>query len=106
MDLSTQEKRTFPLIAVSCYLAAIAMSDLSGRNNGFAMMEPFLPKLLARSGINFTRVGKDIDYHGLRAPYFLTTAAATRDMVPELKELYDAIHGAVKRDYPPRRGEA
>ena len=98
-DISQQEQRTFPLIAVSCFLAATALTDLSERTNAFAMMEPFLPRLLTRSGINFTKVGKDIDYHGLRAPYFLTTGDATRNMVPELKELYNAIFETIKTDY-------
>tara|TARA_R110001599_G_scaffold353742_2_gene596076 strand:+ start:61954 stop:62694 length:741 start_codon:yes stop_codon:yes gene_type:complete len=98
-DLSQQEKRTFPLIAVSCFLAATALTDLMSNTNAFAMMEPFLPRMLARSGIKFTKVGQDIDYHGLRAPYFVTTQSAVGNMVPDLKELYDAIRSRVKADF-------
>ena len=86
---------------VSCFLAATALTDLMERNNAFAMMEPFLPRMLARSGINFTRVGKDVDYHGLRAPYFTTTQSAVDNMVFELRELYDAIHELVSKDFEP-----
>jgi len=57
------------------------------------MMEPFLPRLLRRSGVVVSRVGEDIDYHGMRAPYFITTQDAVQGMPPELRELYDAIHG-------------
>jgi N-acyl amino acid synthase of PEP-CTERM/exosortase system len=98
-DLSQQEQRTFPLIAVSCFLAATALTDLMDCNNAFAMMEPFLPRMLARSGIHFTKVGQDIDYHGLRAPYFVTTQAAVDNMAPELRELYEAIYSRVKVDF-------
>jgi N-acyl amino acid synthase of PEP-CTERM/exosortase system len=98
-DLSQQEQRTFPLIAVSCFLAATALTDLMNCTNAFAMMEPFLPRMLSRSGINFTKVGQDIDYHGLRAPYFVTTQAAVGNMAPELRELYDAIRTHVKSDF-------
>jgi N-acyl amino acid synthase of PEP-CTERM/exosortase system len=90
-ELSQREKRTFPLIAVSCFLAANIMADTAGRTNLFAMMEPFLPRLLKRSGIHFTKVGQDIDYHGLRAPYFVTTPEVRDGVVSELSELYTAI---------------
>lgn len=98
-DLSQQEQRTFPLIAVSCFLAATALTELMNCTNAFAMMEPFLPRMLARSGIKFTKVGQDIDYHGLRAPYFVTTQSAVENMAPELRELYEAIHRRIKVDF-------
>jgi N-acyl amino acid synthase of PEP-CTERM/exosortase system len=85
-ELSQQEQRSFPLIAVSCFLAANIMADLPGRTNLFAMMEPFLPRLLKRSGIQFSRVGEDIDYHGLRAPYFVTTSAVKDGVVSGLSD--------------------
>ena len=72
IDFCEEEKRTLPFIAVSAYLAATAITARTGRTNVFAMMEPFLPRLLRRAGIRFTRVGRDVDYHGLRAPYFIT----------------------------------
>lgn len=99
LDCSQQERRTFSLIAVTCFLAATALTDISGRTNVFAMMEPFLPKLLQRSGIEFQRVGQDIDYHGIRAPYFITTQSALDNMRADLKELYVEVHDRISRDY-------
>lgn len=92
---SAEERRTLPYLAVSAFLAATALTALSGRTNGFAMMEPFLPRLLALAGIHFQRIGADIDYHGLRAPYFSTTAQVLESMKPELKTLYNYIHGSL-----------
>ena len=63
-------------------------------------MEPFLPRLLAHAGIKVTKVGNDIDYHGLRAPYFMTLDETLDNMYPELKELYLAIHSMLESDYP------
>lgn len=91
LGFSEEEKRTLPFIAVSAYLAATAITAHTGRTNVFAMMEPFLPRLLKRAGIRFTRVGEDIDYHGLRAPYFITTQSALDGMSRELKDLYNVI---------------
>jgi N-acyl amino acid synthase of PEP-CTERM/exosortase system len=100
LDCSQQERRTFSMIAVACFLAATALTEIAGQTNVFAMMEPFLPRLLKRSGINFRRAGQDIDYHGLRAPYFITTQSAVENMRPDLKELYTEIHRRITRSYP------
>ncbi len=91
LAFSPEEKRTLPFIAVSAYLAATAITAHTGKTNVFAMMEPFLPRLLARTGIRFTRVGDDIDYHGIRAPYFIRTQTALNGMNRELLELYTVI---------------
>lgn len=99
LEFSKEEKRTFLLIAVAAFLAATALTELSGKTNVFAMMEPFLPRLLKRSGILFNRAGKDIDYHGIRAPYFITTQSALDKMRPELLELYHWIHQQIEDSY-------
>jgi N-acyl amino acid synthase of PEP-CTERM/exosortase system len=91
IDFSREEQRVLPLIAVSAYLAATAITDHTGHTNVFAMMEPFLPRLMARSGIHFQRAGDDIEYHGTRAPYFITTQSALETMNAQLRELYDVI---------------
>jgi len=98
-DISHQEQRTYPLIAVSCFLAAAALGDLADKTSAFAMMEPFLPRLMSYSGLNFTQAGESLEYHGMRAPYFLTMDEAMADMAPELKELYGAIHETMKKDF-------
>jgi N-acyl amino acid synthase of PEP-CTERM/exosortase system len=99
LDCTQQERRTFSVIAVACFLAATALTDISRRTSVFAMMEPFLPRLLKRSGIEFHRSGEDIDYHGLRAPYFITTQSAVDNMRPDLKELYTEIHRRISADF-------
>lgn len=104
MDCSQSEKRSFSLIAVAGFLAATALTDLTGRTNVFAMMEPFLPRLMKRSGIVFERAGKDIDYHGIRAPYFIRTQDALENMLPELKELYAWIRVQIEFCYRAANG--
>lgn len=88
LQFSDQEQRSFSLIAVACFLAATAMTEMDKRTNVFAMMEPFLPRLMHRSGIDFQKIGKDMYYHGIRAPYFITTQSALDNMHPDLLELY------------------
>jgi len=96
LDISNMERRTFGLIAVSGFLAAISLADITGVPNMFAMMEPFLPRLMNRSGICFQKIGNDIDYHGLRAPYFASTRAINTTLVPELRGFYDYIYGCLQ----------
>lgn len=99
LEFTKEEQRTFLLIAIAAFLAATVLTELSGRTNVFAMMEPFLPRLLKRSGIIFQRAGKDIDYHGIRAPYFCTTKSALENMRPELVELYQWIYNQIEHSY-------
>jgi len=99
LDCTHQEKRTFDHIAVAGFLAATALSDLACRTNVYAMMEPFLPRLLKRSGIIFQKVGEDIEYHGVRAPYFIRTQSALDNMRPDLKDMYEAIYEQIKPSF-------
>ncbi len=99
LGCSLHERRTFSIIAVAAFLASTALTEVSGRTNVLAMMEPFLPRLLKRSGIVFRRAGQDIEYHGTRAPFFITTQAALENMRPDLRELYDTIHASIQQDY-------
>jgi N-acyl amino acid synthase of PEP-CTERM/exosortase system len=113
LDCSKRELRTFSLIAVSTILAAFAMSDRIGRPNCFAMMEPFLPRLLRRSGIVVNPAGTEIDYHGIRAPYHFETHETIGGMVEEMQEFYEVIHNGFsskeqahgKPSYPQRESE-
>ena len=91
VQFSQEEQRTFPSIAVACFFAATVLTEIENRTNAFAMMEPFLARMMHRSGIYFQRIGKDIDYHGVRAPYFITTQAVLQNIRPELRELYEWI---------------
>lgn len=100
LDYSLREKRTFSLIAVAAYLSACAMADLTGRHRIYAMMEPFLPRLMKRSGIPFTRAGTDLDYHGVRAPYVTSSEDVVAGLLPGLRELYDVIHTKFASEMP------
>jgi len=91
LDCTKRELRTFSVIAVSTILAAFAMSDLIGRPNCFAMMEPFLPRLLKRSGIIVHPAGEEMDYHGIRAPYYFETHETVGGMAEEMREFYQVI---------------
>lgn len=93
MDITSAEQRTYPLIAVSLFLAAGAVAQLQHRDDLFAIMEPFLPVILRRSGIRVQRVGEDFDFRGKRAPYYINIDDAIRKAPEELRLCYEAIRG-------------
>ncbi len=69
---SDKELRTFPYISMSLYLAASIMAEYSGIKHAYVMVEPKLARSLSLFGIKMTRIGPDIDYHGIRAAYHIT----------------------------------
>lgn len=71
LDIPAEQYRTFPLMAVSLFMAATALTGLTEKHHVFAMMEPRLARLLGRSGLTFTQVGNVQDYHGLRAAFYI-----------------------------------
>lgn len=93
LDFSDHEKRTFPLISMALMLAGAAMAELLDRPHMFAVMEPFLPRLLKRSGVVFQRMGKDVDHHGIRAVYLTDARDFVRDMDADMRILYRWISG-------------
>ncbi len=99
IDCTKQEQRTFSLIALSAFLAGGALTYITDKTNVFAMMEPFLPRMLKRTGIAFDRVGSDTDYHGIRAPYFVTTQAVMDNIQPDIKEMYEWVYQQIEVDY-------
>ncbi len=64
------------------------------------MMEPFLPRLMQRSGIEFERAGKDVDYHGLRAPYFIRMESFLKTLIPDLRGFFESIHNEITSSLP------
>lgn len=86
-----EEQRTFPLIAVALFLASAAVADVLSRRHVFAIMEPFLPKILRRTGVEFDRVGEDFEFRGIRAPYYANLDDLVRNAPDELRLCYDVV---------------
>ena len=96
---SDDEVRTFPMIATAGFLAATALADISDHPDSFAFMEPFLPRLMKRAGLQFERAGRDIEYNGKRAAYHIKTQSAVEGLRPVLRDLYRTIHHRIAEGY-------
>jgi len=83
----SEEERSYPLIAVACFLASDIVCEALGIYNGIAVMEPFLPQLTGRSGIHFEPIGEEVDYHGKRIPYVVNHVSILDGLSPALSEM-------------------
>ncbi len=88
---SETELRCFPFIAIGLYMAAATMSIETGVKHVYVMMEPRLARSMKFVGINFVQLGDAIDYHGLRAPYYINSTMFMGNLSPGFKCLYEKI---------------
>jgi N-acyl amino acid synthase of PEP-CTERM/exosortase system len=79
--------RYFPFIAVALYFGATSLLRHQNIKYAVLMMEPRLARLLKRIEINFIQLGETIDYHRLRALYYIEPTFVDA-LKPELKEFY------------------
>lgn len=89
------ERRNFPNIAMGLYLAAVALADICNHRGMFVMMEPRLNKRLQRFGLPFEQVGDEIDYHGIRAMFYLEKDKFNSELSEELLALYKIIYNDI-----------
>lgn len=95
LGIGPEEQRIFPLIVVAISLATTALTELTGRTNMFAMMEPFLPRILRHIGYDFTQIGKQVNYHGRRAAYMVGTESVLKGLKPEYRKFYQSIRDTI-----------
>ena len=62
------KKRLIPHLILGLFVAIVKMSAEQGVTHWYAVMDVSLLRLLTRFGINFTPIGGQVDYHGLRQP--------------------------------------
>lgn len=89
--ISASERRHFAYLPLGLYLAAASIGLLSGLEGVFAMMEPRLARHLVRYGIRFEKVGALIDYHGPRAPFYISRDMLLDNLKPETRALMENV---------------
>lgn len=103
-DISSTERRTFPLVSVALFLVATNVVKSTERPHVFAMMEPRLARLLKRSGLEFSPVGALTDFHGRRAAHYIHVDKALAGLNADLGQLYDAISVSLRDTMPHSAG--
>ncbi|WP_114694379.1 PEP-CTERM/exosortase system-associated acyltransferase [Motiliproteus coralliicola] len=90
------ELRNFPYITVSLYLGVAAIFELKKHEYSMVMMEPRLARRVSRLGIMWRAAGEAIEYHGLRAPFYITRDILLNNMKPGVRGLYEELKGQLK----------
>lgn len=94
-NYSELEMRCIPFIAIGLYLGSAATAVHKDINHCFAMMEPRLARSMRFVGIDFEQVGEVQEYHGKRAPYYISCDAFRRSLKSGLTKLYENISDAL-----------
>jgi len=92
-------RRLFPYISVGLYLTCSALFVLKQLDYTFVMMEPRLARALGRNGIKFKQAGETIDYHGIRAPFYIDQKMLIENMRPDLMDLFEHIKARVHSEF-------
>lgn len=92
-----ENKRLFPYISVGLYLVCAALFVEKKLDYAFVMAEPRLARSMARIGICFDQAGDVVDYHGMRAPFYITQEMLASGLKPEVAELFAHILKEVRR---------
>ncbi|PCI61975.1 MAG: GNAT family N-acetyltransferase [Gammaproteobacteria bacterium] len=93
---SETELRCFPFIAIGLYMAAATLAIEGGMKHVYVMMEPRLARSMKFVGIHFHQLGEAIEYHGLRAPYYINPQIFMENLSPGFRRLYDSISRDIK----------
>jgi len=91
VSYSETELRCFPFIAIGLYMAAATMGMNTGIRHVYVMMEPRLARSMKFIGISFQQLGAPVNYHGLRAPYYINPEIFMSNLSPGFKSLYSTI---------------
>ena len=97
-NISINEQRVFPFIAVSLYLASAAIALEYHMKYVIVMMEPRLARLLARFGIRFAKIGQEMEYHGTRAMFYIDREMLFSNLKPDLLELFNFVTEQIRND--------
>ncbi len=92
---SSSELRCFPWIAIALYFSAAALSHRTGRRHVFVMVEPRLARAMSFVGIDFQQIGPGIEFHGLRAPYYIDRERLPERLSPGFRRLLGVIDEAL-----------
>lgn len=89
--VDVNERRCYPLIAISLYMASASVAINNNIQYVLVMMEPRLAKHLARYGICFMQISEAIDYHGERALFYIDNPTLVANFKAELEEFYQLV---------------
>ena len=89
---AVREKRKFPVIALSLYLACLSIVTTLNLDHALTIMEARLSRHLRILGIPTELIGDFVEYHGRRGPFRLETTKLLNSMSEDVLSLFRSIH--------------
>lgn len=96
---SETEMRCFPFIAIGLYFAAAGMALEQDIKHAYVMMEPRLARSMGFVGIKFKQIGPVVDYHGLRAPYYINQNLLHSSLSPSFAKMLSDIRAGLSSEH-------
>lgn len=93
---SIKEKRKFPVIASSLYLACLSMIMTMEIDYALTVMEARLSRHLRIIGIPSQLIGDFVEYHGKRGPFLMSPASVLSNISEDIRYLFDNIHSQLQ----------
>lgn len=89
--LEQHKSRSFPYISMALYFFATSICLIRDIDYVYVMMEPRLARSMRFIGINFHRIGNEVDYHGTRAAFKISPVELVEQISPALKRFQRKI---------------
>ncbi|WP_172452639.1 PEP-CTERM/exosortase system-associated acyltransferase [Chromatium okenii] len=96
-DPSPNEQRTFPLLSLALFYASAAMMTFVQRQHVFVMIEPRLARRAITLKLPFVQTGNVVDYHGQRAPYYVSVQQVIDNVPEDMQGLYKFVHDSLNK---------
>jgi N-acyl amino acid synthase of PEP-CTERM/exosortase system len=96
--LTAEEKTACSMIAIGLYFTAAATALQEGRYNAFVMIEPRLARAMALVGVKFKQIGPVVDYHGKRAPFYISGESLRKNLKPTFVKMFANIEQKIGED--------
>ncbi len=91
------------LLVPAAYLTGFALARIADRPRIYGMMEPWLPRLVARSGVQLEVAGDPMNYHGRRRAYTISRHSMEEQLQETRRPLYQALLGSLQDGNEARR---
>ncbi|RKF14565.1 PEP-CTERM/exosortase system-associated acyltransferase [Alginatibacterium sediminis] len=93
---SEAELRCFPFLTIGLYLSIASLAVRTNVDHAFVMMEPRLARSMSFLGIKFQQLGPAVEYHGLRAPYYMSSEMLLNSLPKSFTSLMKSIDGQIE----------
>jgi N-acyl amino acid synthase of PEP-CTERM/exosortase system len=95
------DHRHVELPLLGLFAATMQLTVTNGITHWLAAMEPSLQRLLKRHGLEFTPIGPEMNYSGIRRPYFGEVSKVMKRLKQKKPRVWEIICDGGRRYTPP-----